>query len=472
MQYTDSLVGKHIGIVGFGKEGQAVAQFLLTAGLTAHIFDAKQATDFSAELVARYQAAGFTFVFGHDFADFGSLDCIFRSPGVPLATAGLVQSQARGSEITSQTKFFFKHCPAQIIGITGTKGKGTTTSLIHSLLKQAVDLGLPQTIVGEGGSVFLTGNIGKEDPLALLPTLTERDVVVFEMSSFQLEDLEQSPHIGVCLMVTSDHLDHHANLTEYHAAKEAIAKFQTSADTLLFCDDYPATKAIGALGAGKKYAFSRTHSVPEGAYAQDQELFVQTPERAMHISVAKRQLRGDHNLENLLAAALVGCVVGLPELHITKVLTEFKGLEHRLEYVGTFADVSFYNDSIATVPESAIAAVRSFHEPIVLILGGSDKGADFTGLAIEIAAKPNVKAVIVVGQTTKQIVSALEIAAVPAERVYQGAQNMEEIFAQIASVASAGDVVLLSPACASFGMFQSYADRGQQFRLHAQNFKR
>lgn len=473
MTYTDEFASKRIGIVGFGKEGHATATFLQSQGVSAQIFDEKTEADFSPEIVATLRAAGFKFFFGHDFLDFGALDVLFRTPGVRLATAGIAKARESGCVITSQTICFLEHCPATVIGVTGTKGKGTTTTLIYDLLRTAREEQLPEIAGFVRGSVYLTGNIGKDDPFALLPLLTADDVVVFELSSFQLQDVTRSPHIGVCLMVTSEHLDHHADLAEYHRAKAGVIRYQALEDIAVYAQDYPASVAIGTSGRGTAYAFSRAGTVEHGAYAERDIVHIQDVHGTTgSIDVSARQLRGAHNVENIMAASIVAAACGLPLAFIERVVNAYKGLEHRLEYVGTFDDVAFYNDSISTTPESAVAALDAFTEPPVLILGGSEKFADFSELAQRIAARVNMRAIIVVGQTAPRIRAALDAAGVDARLVFEGASNMTEIFSLIAQQAQPGDVVLLSPACASFGMFKNYADRGQQFVAHAKEFQR
>lgn len=473
MTYTEEFVGKRIGIVGFGKEGQATAQFLRSQGLRAHVFDEKPESDFASESVSPYAAVGFTFSFGHDLADFGELDVLFRTPGVRLATPGIARARAAGCTITSQTVCFLEHCPATVIGVTGTKGKGTTTTLIYELLQAAKREGLPEARQHVRGAVYITGNIGKDDPFALLPLLTPDDIVVFELSSFQLQDVTRSPHIGVCLMVTSEHLDHHADLAEYHRAKSAICAFQTERDFAVYAQDYPASVRIGTAGRGTGYAFSRAGTVARGAYCEQDTVHIQGVDGVQGVvNTAGRQLRGAHNLENIMAASIVGVLCGLPLPFIERVVKAYKGLEHRLEYVGTFDEVSFYNDSISTTPESAIAALEAFAEPPLMILGGSEKFADFSELAARIAARENMRGVLLIGQTAPRIRAALDEAGVAPEQIMEGAQNMRDVFALLAQRAQPGDVVLLSPACASFGMFQNYADRGRQFADAARKFQR
>ncbi|MBP9686871.1 MAG: UDP-N-acetylmuramoyl-L-alanine--D-glutamate ligase, partial [Candidatus Doudnabacteria bacterium] len=213
--------------------------------------------------------------------------------------------------------------------------------------------------------------------------------------------------------------------------------------------------------------------VEHGVYVVGEQVHVQDVHGVTGvIDVSGRQLRGAHNLENIMAATLVGVACGLPLPFIERVVTAYKGLEHRLEYVGTFDEVAFYNDSISTTPESAIAALDAFSEPPVLILGGSEKFADFSDLAAHIAVRSNLRGVILIGQTASRIRAELDAAGVGSQFILEGAMNMTEVFGQVATCAQPGDVVLLSPACASFGMFKNYADRGQQFVQRALEFRR
>jgi UDP-N-acetylmuramoylalanine--D-glutamate ligase len=415
--------------------------------------------------------AGFTFEFAKPLTAFRRCHVLFRSPGVPRMHPAFGEAEAHGVVVTSQTKWFFDHCPARIVGVTGTKGKGTTVSLITRILQTALDQGKAGgQFLSEQTRVFLTGNIGKANPLDVLPLLTADDIVVFELSSFQLQDLTVSPSIGVCLMVTSEHLDHHADLAEYHAAKSAIVSYQKPGDVAIYSEDYPASKSIGQQGRGTKYSFSRYHAVAGGVYMDDATAILNSMPISGRMDLSKRMLRGDHNYENMCAAIAVGSIFEVPLTVIQEAVTSFPGLEHRLEYVGKFSGVDFYNDSIATTPESSIAAVQAFTERVVIILGGSEKHADFSELGRVLAHADNIRGIVAVGITAPRIQEALSAAGYSGPLLL-GAKNMQEIFAQVGKLAQVGDVVLLSPACASFDMFANYADRGEQFKIAAKEFK-
>lgn len=456
MNLTD-LINKQIAIVGYGMEGRALANYLLKHNLSPTLIDELPWEEWPEADKALIRNLQINFIFGpHAFLELGAFDVIFRSPGVSLAKLkDKVQEQCI---ITSQTQWFFEHCPGQIIGITGTKGKGTTASLIYEILKHNLAQHNAQA------KVFLTGNIGQIQPAQVLAELKANDYVVYELSSFQLQDLHTSPHIAVILMVTSDHLDYHKNLSEYYEAKSAIAKFQTPKDFCVINADVPASVQIGDLSPGQKIFFSRKNQVKNGCFFNNQHIVF--TESNFKLSIQNFLLKGQHNIENISAAILVARLlnVGFPE--IETVLQKFKGLEHRLELVTEKNGVKYYNDSFSTTPETAIAGINAFTEPLIVILGGSSKNADFKELGQVISETKNVKAVILIGEEAKNLEPNIRR---PDVQILKGAQNMGEIFKQIRQTAKAGDVVLLSPACASFGMFKNYKERGEQFKKFAIN---
>jgi UDP-N-acetylmuramoylalanine--D-glutamate ligase len=423
------LQGKMVAVLGFGQEGRATVNYLLKHGVKPVLFDVRSWQEWPAEEREHIKQLGINFIFGPDYLkELKGFEVIFRSPGIKLFD---VQSSITpGAVITSQTKWFFERCLAQIIGVTGTKGKGTTCTLIYNILKQA------------GKSVYLVGNIGDTQPLEILDKLTNQDFIVYELSSFQLQDLTQSPHIGVVLMTTSEHLDYHKDVEEYRQAKEAVVKFQTKYDFAVYNKDYEASKQIGELGQGQKIAVGEQSDFP--------------------IDISKIQLKGSHNLENIKAAVAVAKVLGIDESVINQSVYNFKGLAHRLEFGAEKKGIKFYNDSFSTTPETAIAAIKAFTEPEIVILGGSSKNSDFTDLAATIIGAKNIKTLILIGREAGRIEQSLD--GKFTGQILRGAKNMAEIFAQIKSTATAGDIVLLSPACASFGMFKNYKDRGQQFK--------
>lgn len=355
------------------------------------------------------------------FADLSAYEIVYRSPGVPLA-------KIDHPNISSVTKFFFEKCPCPIIGITGTKGKGTTSTLIYEMLKAA------------GRDVYLGGNIG-EPPVNFLGQLNPESIVILELSSFQLEDLTQSPHIAVVLNVTSEHLDVHPNTEAYREAKQPIVKFQSESDHAFISDDYEGSRAFAPLGAGQKHLF----------HAHDGSAPLPVPREQIG-------LRGDHNLENITPAVLVARHLEIPEDTIAKVLTEFKGLPNRLEPTGEINGVQYFNDSFSTTPETSIAAARAFTEPLYLIAGGSEKNSDFTEWGQVMSNLPHLKKVLLIGLTAPKLGALL-----PPEKV-EMAETLEAAIEYTKQNAQPGDVVVMSPACASFDQFKNYKARGQRFR--------
>ncbi|MDE2312202.1 MAG: UDP-N-acetylmuramoyl-L-alanine--D-glutamate ligase [Patescibacteria group bacterium] len=457
----DDLQGKLVAVLGFGQEGRAVTQYLLRHGIKPVLFDQRPWQEWPAEDQRRIQALGLNFIFGPDaFLELKGFDVAFRSPGIKIS-----QLTTDNLQLTSQAKWFFDHCPAKIIGVTGTKGKGTTASLIFEILnRQATSYKLPS-------KTYLTGNIGTTQPLKILEELKADDWVIYELSSFQLQDLRKSPHIGVVLMVTSEHLDYHQNQEEYLAAKAAITKFQLESDFAIINADFPNSAAIGKQGQGQKLYFSTQN--PANCWVHNGEFSLKANTSAaveVFIKTQELQLRGEHNWQNVCAAALAAAIAGADIKSIHDAVAEFRGLEHRLEFAAEKRGVKFYNDSFSTTPETAIAAIESFFEPEIVILGGSSKNSDFTQLGRIIARKANIKALILIGEEAPKINQAIINAGGTKARLFTGASSTPEIFEQVKSVAEAGDVVLLSPACASFDMYENYKDRGLQFKEQIQTF--
>ena len=403
--------GKKVAILGYGIEGQDAEKYFKNVGDDVTILDNKFDKDYLENL--------------DDF------DVIVRSPGVYRYLPEIVKSEKNGVEITSAIKTFFDKCPCKIIGVTGTKGKGTTSTLIYEILKNA------------GKDVYLAGNIGKPY-LELLPKLTKDSFVVMELSSFQLIDLNKSPQIAVVLNITEDHLDWHKDREEYVNAKKNIVGHQMISDYAVLNDEYADPKSFAKETKAKVYFFSKK--------TLDQKF------------KKKLLLRGEHNLENIAAAVTVSKIIGINEETILKTVQSFKGLEHRLELVDTINGVTFYNDSFATGPQPTIAAINSFTEPETLILGGSDKGLDYQELGKIISKKENVKNIILIGETKFKIRNSLQIANRELGIVGLDKTNMIKIVEIAYKITKPGGVVILSPASASFDMFENYKDRGNQFK--------
>lgn len=454
-----------IAILGFGTEGKSLANYFLGKGHVVTVCDKKDKT----EELKNFQ--GLHAKFGRNYlTGLQEFDVIFRSPGIPYLKHELDYIR---ESMSSLTRYFFDKCPCPIVGVTGTKGKGTVSSLIYEMLKSAALSG------NRAGKVFIGGNIGNS-PLTFLDDLKAEDIVVLELSSFQLQDLESSPHVAVCLGISPDHLDHHKDFEEYLDAKKNIVRFQKAGDfaildaddpnALSFRDDANQNGAKKKSAKPKTFYFSNTKSVSRGGFVKVESLLIKKGKTGTLIGREKEtNLIGGHNIKNILAAATAASVLEVPVEDISRVIREFKGLPHRLEFVREIGGLKFYNDSASTNPQTAIAALRSFNGPLILIAGGSDKNADYAALGQEIVERENVKTVVLMGETKNKIEKAVEEAAQKRSRAKNpieliNAESFQEAFMVSKIIAQPGDTVLLSPASASFDMFSDYKERGEIFR--------
>ncbi len=428
---------KKIAVIGEGIEGKSSAQYLKAKGAQVTVLDKSQGDNY-LEGLDKY-------------------DLVVRSPGVKVTDLTKFVSK---DKITSQTKLFLDLSLAPVIGVTGTKGKGTTSTLIYEMLK------------ADGFDAYLGGNIGVP-PFEFLDNLTPESWVVLEMSSFQLHDAHKSPHIAVMLMVTSEHLNYHKDVYEYIEAKRNILNYQTVSDFAVINRDYPASNESDIHTQGKVFYFSREREVEEGCFALGNQIILRADGKEDHVIDTKElQIRGDHNHENACAATMAAYLAGVSLEAIRMGLRSFKGLEHRLELVAKINDVEYFNDSIATTPESTIAAIQSFQNPKILILGGVTEGSTFEELGGLIAKTTSVKAIIGIGKEWPNIRAEILKNNPPASLIMiEGADNMEKIVIAASKIALPGDVVLLSPACKSFDMFKDYKDRGHQFKEQVQKLQ-
>lgn len=434
-------------IAGYGVEGAASYEYWTPRSDEITIADEREYID--------TLPVGAQTILGKDaFTKLDDYDLIIRSPGLNP------KKLPYGSKVWSATNEFFEKCPAPIVGVTGTKGKGTTSSFIASILASA------------GKTVHLVGNIGTP-ALSELPNVSPDDIVVFELSSFQLWDAKFSPHIAVVLMVEADHLDVHDGMEDYIAAKANIRRHQ---DLDAVCIYHPTNEIAARIAA--------TGDWPESSDERHQWMaqarrYASTDRDSVHAadgwfvvnntricSTEEVRLPGPHNLENACAAIMAARHLTEDNQAIARGLREFTGLPHRLRFVGQTDGIKFYDDSIATTPGSAIAAVRSFVQPKVLILGGHDKGADYTQL-IQLCAETNTK-VLAIGANGDVIAELCQQYGVVFERE---TGDMPAIVAKAHEIAQSGDVVILSPAAASFDMFTSYSDRGEQFVAAVQSLQ-
>ncbi|MFA6435918.1 MAG: UDP-N-acetylmuramoyl-L-alanine--D-glutamate ligase [Candidatus Gracilibacteria bacterium] len=435
----------NIAILGFGMEGKALADYFKRrkAGIT--ICDQNPKTQVPKHFKSQLGE--------NAFSNLKNFDLVFKSPGIPPARV------ADTPRLTTLTQYFFEHCPCPIIGVTGTKGKGTTSTLIYHLLKDA------------GQDAYLGGNIGVP-PITFLGKLKKNSIVVLELSSFQTQDLTKSPHIAVILNVTSDHMDYHASIEEYHSAKANLLKHQTENDIVVTNADYKKSLEIGKTSKGKLFTVSTQHKVGLGANIEDGKICIKGPKKIIPISSVKKVgLIGAHNLENILPAVVVAYGLSVEPASLKKTIQTFKGLPHRLELVATQKKVAYYNDSFSTTPETSVAAIRAFEKPIHLIAGGSEKYSDFSEWAKVCVETKNLKTVILTGEKSAvRMLEALRVANASTQKIPRAdlkilhLLNLREAMIAAKTYAKAGDIVLLSPACASFEEFTNYKERGEVFK--------
>jgi UDP-N-acetylmuramoylalanine--D-glutamate ligase len=457
---AQDLKGKNITVMGLGLHGGAegLIKFLIKSGAKVKVTDLKNERDLAPTL-NRLKGLPIEYhLGGHAWSDFSGSDLVFVNPAIPKDSLYLKKMRKEGIETSSEMNLFFKLCPAPIVGVTGTNGKSTTVTLIWKILKRL-----------KGRKVHLGGNIGGS-LLENLNKISEDDIVILEFSSFQLEDLgreKRSPHISVVLNVTPDHLDRHKDFNEYLNIKKNIVRFQSESDFAILNYSDKNVRKFSEVTHARAIYFGLEPK--KGAiYLDDGKIISDFRGENQPILTRKKiHIPGNHNLENILAAIAVGLIFKVKKESIVRAISEFRGLEHRIEYITEKNGIKYYNDSKATTPESVMAALDSFSESIILIAGGKDKGMDFGNLASEILKK--VRILILLGEARKKIKESV----VKKMNKAKGKIKLQEII-EVASlreavikakkVAKAGEIILLSPACASFDMFNSFEDRGEQFK--------
>jgi len=428
-----------IAILGYGLQGDSAYEYWRSPANQITVCDQDKSLELSADVEKKL---------GPDYLkDLDSFDLLVRAPSIHPSDIMAANSLDILQKVTTNTNEFFKVCPSRnIIGVTGTKGKGTTSTLIAKMLEAA------------GKRVHLGGNIGTP-PLDLLKAnIRPDDWIVLELANFQLIDLKYSPHISVCLMLTPEHLDWHDDIVEYFKAKQQMFAHQISDDFAIYFADNENSQKIAEVSAGHKIPYF----AKPGALVADGEITI-----ADQVICRTNELKllGKHNWQNACAAITAVWQIEQNTETMREVLTNFAGLEHRLEFVREIGGIKFYDDSFGTTPETAVVAIEAFSQPKVVILGGSDKGADYKQLAKTVKDN-DVRSVVAVGKTGPVIVQALRSAGY--NSVVEGGSTMPEIVQVARAQAKAGDVVLLSTGCASFGLFKNYKDRGGQFKKSVQ----
>jgi len=449
--------------LGLHGGGLAVAKFLAKRGAILTLTDLKSKQQLSAPL-KQLKNYKIKYVLGkHRLADFKSADMIIKNPQVRRDSPFILEAQKHKVPIETDLSLFFELCPsAKTIGITGTKGKSTTTSLIYKIIK-----------ANKKGAI-LGGNI-RISPLDFLSKIKKETPVILELSSWQLEGLEGrklSPHYALITNILVDHLNTYKNMADYAKTKTLIFRFQNPDDVLILNKDNEQTKAMAKLAKAKVYWYSqgKLNKNENGTFADKGWLIFQNKGKKEKIMpINSIQLSGKHNLSNVLAAICLTKIFGASSKIIKKVISEFKGIEGRLESIRELKGIKYYNDTTATTPDAVIAALNSFKQKVVLLAGGTDKKLNFKELAKAIKNKVRVL-ILFEGTATKKLVAELKKINFNQDLIF--VDSMKEAFKQAKYILQNGDIFLLSPGAASFGLFINEFDRGEQFNREVKRLKK
>ncbi len=447
-KYLEGIRGKRIAVIGAGVSNTPLIALLREAGLPVTVHDKKEA-DALGERYTELAALGVSFSLGQDYLDYLTEDIVFRTPGLHPAHPALTEVRARGGVVTSEMELFFAVCPCPIIGITGSDGKTTTTTLVCEFLKHA------------GYTCHLGGNIGKP----LLPevkTIRPDDLAIVELSSFQLMGMQLSPSVAAITNLTPNHLDYHKDFAEYVQAKTAIYTHQKPGDRLVINLDDPVTQELTLNPESVIWGCTK-QGVPEnGVYLKDGVICIVEDGVSRELMPADRiRIPGAHNISNVMMAAAI--VQGrCKDSDIIEVAETFGGVEHRIEFVREFEGVRYYNDSIASSPTRTIAGLNSFQQKLILIAGGYDKHIPYDVLGEPICK--HVGKLILTGDTAVKIRACVEQAPCAEKPEIIDVPNLAAAVRAAYSVARKGDVVIMSPASASFDCFQNFMERGDTFK--------
>lgn len=450
------LKGKRVLVVGAGKSGLAVARFLAGKGAFAVLTDTKVPAYPDGELAGLEEEGVVLALGGYPKVDRDTFDMVVMSPGVPLTEEPAVAARSGGIPLSGELELAYSFARAPFVAITGTNGKTTTTTLIGEICRKS------------GRDTLVGGNIG-------FPLVTEVEsygadgVIVAEVSSFQLETTASfKPLVAVILNITPDHLDRHGDMDGYIEAKARIFANQDSGDFTVLNYDDPLTAGLSEKTGGRTVFFSRLRELEAGVFVKSDQILAKIDGHEDVICGVKEiGIPGAHNLENALAAVAAAKALGISSDIIARVLKEFKGVSHRLEFVAEINGVKYINDSKGTNPDASIKALEAYSEPVVLIAGGKNKGSDFGEFAGVI--KEKARALVVLGQSADLIAEAAR--ARGCENI-QKASDFKEAVILAHRTARPGEVVLLSPACASWDMFKSFEERGDLFKEIVFSLKR
>lgn len=444
--------GKKVAIIGIGVSNLPLLEYFYDLNARVTIFDSKESNQISVEAMQKIEKYGFEFIGGKDsLSRLKGFDIIFRSPSCMPDRPELVEAVENGAVLTSEIEMVLKLAPCKVIGVTGTEGKTTTTTLINEIVKKS------------GRKTYLGGNMGK--PIfTKIRNVKPENIIILELSSFQLSDMDISPDISVVTNIYPDHLNVHKSYEEYRESKKNIFKHQSENGIVVLNYDNEFTREFAKEANGKVIFFSSKEKLDDGFIYDKADGTIKYCKDGVRRHIMKKEdikLRGIHNYENICAAlAATSSIVDVDTQ--VKAIEEFTGVEHRLEFVRELNNVKWYNDSIGTSPASTVAGLNSFDEDIILLAGGSDKGLDYKEVGEAIARK--VRALILTGPTSEKIENATKQALNGKSIEIYYTSNMQESVNLAKEIAKAGDVVLLSPASASFDLYKNFEDRGHQFK--------
>lgn len=464
--------GKRVLILGAARQGLSLARWLARHGARVTLNDFRPLDDMRAAQATLHDVDVEWVLGGHPLELLDRIDLLCPSGGIPLTLPMVSEAIRRGIPLSNDTQIFLEAVPCKTIGITGSAGKTTTTTLVGEMAKAEVahrQSDVENRRANAIRRVYVGGNIG--DPLInYVDEMQPDDLAILEISSFQLEQMTRSPNVAAILNITPNHLDRHGTMEAYIAAKARLIEFQQAEDTAILGRDDPNAWNLRKRVRGHLLTFSlrELEEGLNGAYLQDGLLNLRLGDAYMPLLLREKiPLRGDHNVSNVLAALTIGHAAGFTLDAMLTAVEDFRGVPHRLELVREWRGVRWFNDSIATAPERTMAAIRSFEEPLVLLLGGRDKNLPWGDLAELI--RQRVDHVILFGEAAEKIAAALGQPGV-GQRPYSihRCENLRQAVSQAAEVAEAGDVVLLSPGGTSFDEFKDFAERGERFKQWVQ----
>ena len=461
--------GKRVTILGGARQGQAAALWLTRHGALVTVNDRRTPAEMSAARAALADTPVIWVLGSHPVDLLDTTDILCISGGIPLNNPLVISAIERDIPLTNDTQIFMEVVPCPTVGITGSAGKTTTTALVGAMARNAEgkfqgdENAINQSMFRNYHS-FVGGNIG-DSLLNHVDEMTSDDLAILEISSFQLEQMTISPNVAAILNITPNHLDRHGTMDVYIAAKRRIMEFQSAEDTVVLCREDTGSWNLRSSVRGRLISFGTgpLSNKQDGTYVTDGILYLSKGGENVPLLRRDRiQLRGEHNVMNVLAAFAIGYAASFPVDAMASATETFSGVAHRLEFVREWNGAQWYNDSIATTPERTMADIRSFSEPLILLLGGRDKDLPWEELATLV--RQRVEHVMLFGEAAEIIAAALDQAIGPLPQTQVRCKNLEEAVQAAAKVAKSGDVVLLSPGGTSFDQFYDFEERGEAFR--------